>query len=80
MIDQNQIDDIKACAEKLLETAKAMYGVSQTMTANESDKETAKKIVNIEGYLELVTAQKRDLNKARKVVAQEMNVGDGIGE
>jgi len=62
MIDQTQIDDVKACAEKLLETAKAMYGVSQTMTANESDKETAKKIVNIEGYLELMTAQKSLVN------------------
>jgi len=80
MLNQDFIDEIKACAEKLRNTAQALYNVSQTMTANESDKDVARKIVSIEGYMELITSGKRDLNKARKAVAQELNVSDGIGE
>jgi hypothetical protein len=78
MIDQNMVDDIKACAEKLLNTSKALYDVTQTMTANKSGEETAKEIVSIEGYLELVGGGKRDVNKARKMIVQELNVDEGI--
>jgi hypothetical protein len=74
------IDEIKACAEKLKNTTQALYDKAQTLTANESDKDIAQKIVAIEGYLELVGGGKRDLNKARKAVAQELNVYAGIGE
>ena len=80
MLDPVFIDDIKACAEKLRNTAQMLYDVSQTMTANESDKDIAKKIVSIEGYLELVGSGKRDLNKSRKAIAQELNAFAGIGE
>jgi len=50
------------------------------MVSAESDKDTAKKIVQIEGYLELVGHGKRDVNKARKAIAQELNMLDGIGD
>jgi len=80
MLDQQFIDEIKACAEKLRNTSQALYDKAQEMTASESDKDIAQKIVAIEGYLELVGGGKRDINKARKAIAQELNVYAGIGE
>jgi hypothetical protein len=80
MLDQQFINEIKACAEKLLNTAQALHDKAQTMTASESDKDIAQKVVAIEGYLELVGGGKRDVNKARKMIAQELNVYAGIGE
>lgn len=80
MIDPNMINDIKANAEKLLNTAQALYGVSQELTENLSDKDIAQKMCNIEGYLELVGSGKRDTNKSRKMIVQELNVARGIGE
>ena len=80
MLDQYMIDELKANAEKLLTTAKALYNVAQELTANLSDKDVAQKIVAIEGYLELVSSGKRDTNKSRKMIGQELNVSQGIGE
>lgn len=80
MLDQNLVDDLKANAEKLSNTARALYNKSQELTANLSDKDTAQIVVAIEGYLELVGVGKRDTNKARKMIGQELNVSAGIGE
>ncbi len=80
MLDQNIIDDLKADAEALLNASKMLYNLTQEMTANESDKDIAKKIVSVEGYLELVKNSRRDVNRTRKMIAQELNVANGIGE
>lgn len=74
-MDQNLLDIIKENAETLRNTAQMLHNVAQSMVSAESDKDTAKKIVQIEGYLELVGHGKRDVNKA-----QELNMLDGIGE
>jgi arsenate reductase-like glutaredoxin family protein len=78
MLDQNMIDDLKANAEKLLNTAQALYNKSQELTANLSDKDTAQIIVAIEGYLELVGVGKKDTNNSRKIIVQELNVNAGM--
>ena len=79
-MDQNLLDIIKENAETLRNTAQMLHNVAQSMISAESDKDTAKKIVQIEGYLELVGHGKRDVNKARKAIAQELNMLDGIGD
>jgi len=79
-MDQNLLDIIKENAETLRNTAQMLHNVAQSMVSAESDKDTAKKIVQIEGYLELVGHGKRDVNKARKSIAQELNMLDGIGD
>jgi hypothetical protein len=78
MLDQNMIDDLKANAEKLLNTAQALYNKSQELTANLSDKDTAQIIVAIEGYLELVSVGKKDTNNSRKIIVQELNTNAGM--
>ncbi|HPO57065.1 MAG TPA: hypothetical protein PKY46_13795 [Ignavibacteriaceae bacterium] len=79
-MDQNLLDIIKENAETLRNTAQMLHNVAQSMVSAESDKDTAKKIVQIEGYLELVGHGKRDVNEARKAIAQELNMLDGIGD
>ena len=79
-MDQTFLDIIKENAETLRNTAQMLYNVAQSMTSAESDKDTAKKIVQIEGYLELIGSEKRNTNKARKQIALDLNMLDGIGE
>ena len=80
MLDPVFIDNIKANAETLRNSAMMLYDLTQTMTANETDKEIARKIVSVEGYLELVKNARRDTNKARKEIAEALNVDHGILE
>lgn len=80
MLDQVFIDNIKANAETLKNSATMLYDLTQTMTANETDKEIARKIVSVEGYLELVKNARRDTNKARREIAEALNVDHGIME
>jgi hypothetical protein len=79
MIDQQFIDNLRACAEGLKNSAQMLYEVTQKMQSGDGDKEVARNIVSVEGYLELVGGEKRDVNKARKAIAQELNVSI-IGE
>lgn len=80
MLDQNMVDDLKANAERLRNTTQTLYEVTQEVTPSLSDKDIAQKIVAVEGYLELVKGGTRDVNKSRKMMAQELNANAGIGE